>query len=335
VIEPEAPMGQAWRAAAGMLAAQIEADASDPLLNLAVQARNYYDQLATELRDSTGIDVALWREGIACVATDEVDAEILRRKVGWQQRNGYACEWLDSEQVHRRWAWLGRVKGALFSPEDGALDPELLVQALMADAKRNGATTERDRAVALETVSDRIAGVRGERARYPAREVVIAAGAWSAAIQGLPRVLPVRPVRGQMAAFKWPAGVPRAIIYHKDCYLLARGGEAILGSTMEEAGFDAEVTPSGIAQILSSTMALVPGLLRSKVVRTWAGLRPMTPDGTPLLGPEPELEGLWYATGHGRNGILLAGLTGRILAQLMEGEPASVEVTALRPDRFG
>ncbi len=110
-----------------------------------------------------------------------------------------------------------------------------------------------------------------------------------------------------MAALPWPQDIARAIVYHKDCYILARGGEAVIGSTMDEAGFQPEVTSAGLARIFGAAMALCPSLLRAKVRRTWAGLRPMTPDGLPIIGPEPLVQGLWYATGHGRNGILLAG----------------------------
>ena len=127
----------------------------------------------------------------------------------------------------------------------------------------------------------------------------------------------------------------RAIVYHKDSYLLARGGEAILGSTMEYVGFDPAVSSAGLAQIFASGLALYPGLVRSEVRRTWAGLRPVMPDGKPVLGAEPKLGGLWYACGHGRNGILLAGLTGVIMARLLCGEPAGLDLRDLRPERLG
>jgi glycine oxidase len=137
-----------------------------------------------------------------------------------------------------------------------------------------------------------------------------------------------------MAALPWPAAVPRAIVYNKDCYLLARGGEAVIGSTMEDAGFRPEVTPEGIASILRTVMSLCPGLVRAKIRRSWAGLRPMTPDALPIIGREPLLEGLWYATGHGRNGILLAGITGVLVRQLVEGETPGVGLQAFGVDRF-
>jgi glycine/D-amino acid oxidase-like deaminating enzyme len=137
-----------------------------------------------------------------------------------------------------------------------------------------------------------------------------------------------------MAALPWPAAIPRAILYTKDCYLLARGGEAIIGSTMEDVGFRPEVTPAGIASIFGAVMALCPSLIGAKVRRSWAGLRPMTPDGLPIIGGEPLLEGLWYATGHGRNGILLAGITGVLIRQLLDRETPAVGLQAFLASRF-
>jgi glycine/D-amino acid oxidase-like deaminating enzyme len=137
-----------------------------------------------------------------------------------------------------------------------------------------------------------------------------------------------------MAAVPWPSDIPRAILYHKDCYLLARGSEAIIGSTMEHVGFRSEVTSAGLARIFAATVVLCPSLIRSKVKRTWAGLRPMTPDGLPIIGGEPLLEGLWYATGHGRNGILLAGITGLLVRQLVNREAPSAALQAFAADRF-
>jgi glycine oxidase len=334
VLEPGTALGQAWRAAAGMLAPQIEADASDRLLSFGLRARDHYDGLAAELRETTGIDLALWREGIARVAMNQSEAELLQRKVAWQREQGHPCEWLEPPELRDRWPWLGPCVGALWAPQDGALDPEQLVEGLLSDARRRGTTVVTDRAVAVEHAGGRIVGVFGERGHYTATGVVVAAGAWSAQIGGLPRRLPIQPVKGQMAALKWPPAMTRAIVYHNDSYLLARGAEAILGSTMEYTGFQPEVTAEGIARIFSSTMALCPALARSKIQRTWAGLRPVTADGMPILGEDPELRGLWYATGHGRNGILLAGLTGRLVAQLVGGEAPELDIGPLAPERF-
>jgi glycine oxidase len=334
VMEQGGDQGQAWRAAAGMLAPQIEADASDPLLRLGLAARDHYENLAAALLETTGIDIGLWREGIARVAAEPSEAATLQAKVAWQQRQGYACDWRDGVELRRQWPWLGPAVGALWAPRDGALDPERLVDALLADGRRLGVTVVRDRAIAIDQSRERVNGVRGEAGAYRSLDVLIAAGAWSGRIAHLPRPLPIRPVRGQMVALPWPQGVERAIVYRDDCYLLARGGEAILGSTMEEAGFRVEVTSAGLAGIMAAALALCPALMRGKVRRTWAGLRPMTPDGLPVIGAEPRLSGLWYATGHGRNGILLSGLTGVLVRQLVNGERPSQDLTPFTPERF-
>jgi glycine oxidase len=334
VLEAGGDLGQAWRASGGMLAPQIEADGRDPLLHLGLAARDLYRALAEALRDTTGIDIGLWQEGIARVAGTDAEAVELQSKVAWQQQQGHPSDWLDAAEVRRRWPWLGPTAGALWAARDGALDPQRLVEALRADARRLGAVLVTDRAVRVVRDGERVTGVAGEADRYPAGDVVLAAGAWSGLLEGLPRPIPVQPVRGQMAALPWPANIPRAILYHKDCYLLARGSEAIIGSTMEPVGFRPEVTSAGLARIFAATVVLCPGLIRSKVKRSWAGLRPMTPDGLPIIGGEPLLEGLWYATGHGRNGILLAGITGVLIRQLLQGARPIADLIAFAPDRF-
>lgn len=334
ILEPGGHHGQAWQAAGGLLAPQIEADASDQLLTLGLAGRDLYQPLAAALHETTGVDLGLWQEGIARVAATDVEAAGLESKVVWQREQGYMCDWLEPNEVRRRWPWVGPTAGALWAPRDGALDPGQLVRALLAHAQRLGATVISDRAIRLDRAGDRVTGVTGESGRYSAGQVLVAAGAWSGLLENLPRTLPVQPMRGQMAALPWPAAVPRAIVYHKDCYLLARGSEAIIGSTMESVGFRPEVTSAGLAQIFAATLLLYPSLIRAKVRRTWAGLRPMTPDGLPIIGREPTLSGLWYATGHGRNGILLAGITGVLIRQLMDGEATAVRLQAFAADRF-
>jgi glycine oxidase len=334
ILEAGGDFGQGWKAAAGMLAPQIEADGTDPLLRLGVAAREHYFPLSRALRESTGMDIGLWQDGIARVAGDSSEARELQSKVASQREQGYLVDWLEPEEVRHRWPWLQPTAGALWSERDGALDPSKLVKGLITDACRLGATVISDKVTAIEQARGRVSGALGQAGRYAAPTVVVAAGAWSRMIDGLPRAIPLEPVRGQMAALPWPKDVGRAIVYHKDCYLLARGDEAILGSTMEYAGFNPEVTSEGIARIFAAIMTLCPGLVRGKLRRTWAGLRPVTPDGLPILGEEPRLPGLWYATGHGRNGILLAGITGVLISQLLAGEQPVTDLRALSPDRF-
>jgi len=132
----------------------------------------------------------------------------------------------------------------------------------------------------------------------------------------------------------WPAGTPPAILYADHGYVLARNGRAICGTTMEQVGFDARVTDEGVAQVLQRAARLLPGLASLPVERSWAGLRPMTSDWRPIVGPDPEVEGLWYATGHGRNGILLAALTGEIIGDLLTGGATDVDIAPMDPRRL-
>jgi glycine oxidase len=294
-----------------------------------------YTDLAPALQDTTGIDIRFWRAGIASIAVNDADAERLREHAGHQRQAGLRADWLEPEEVLERWPGVNpECRGALFSPEDGAVDPDALSRALLADARRTGAELVPQRVDGVRRDGGRVTGVVANGATRACGHVVLAAGAWTPQLAGLPRPIPVEPVRGQMAATPWPAGTPPAIIYHGHSYALARGGVAVLGSTMEHAGFDPRVTNEGMAQIFRSTVELLPALATLPVERMWAGLRPVTPDGAPLLGPDPEIAGLWYATGHGRNGVLLAALTGEIMGDLLSTGRTAVDVSSWRVDRF-
>jgi glycine oxidase len=326
--------GEGWRAAAGMLAAQVEAEPDDPIFALGVAGRAFYRREAEALREATGIDIALQQTGILQVAFSEQRATAFKAKVAWQRQQAYRADWLEPDEVREGWPWLEPGVGAFSAAEDGSLDPVALVEALLADAVASGATVVDDLAVGLDRHGGALHGVIGTAGRYAADTVVIAGGAWSGRLDQLPRPLSVEPIRGQMAAFHWPRKAPPAVVYGERCYLLRRGDELIAGSTMEHAGFDVRTTPEGLAGLIERVAMLYPALRDATPLRTWAGLRPGTPDGLPIIGPEPRCAGLWYATGHGRNGILLAGITGERVAQAIGGEPLPEKMLAFRPERF-
>ncbi|HEU5319153.1 MAG TPA: FAD-dependent oxidoreductase [Methylomirabilota bacterium] len=287
------------------------------------------------MHESTGIDIGFWRAGIAAVAFDDTAADRLKAEVARQRQAGLRCDWLEGDEVRERWPGAAPAcQGALLAPEDGALDPQALTRACLADARRLGATLRVERVTALQTANGRVTGVVTTGGTTPVDHAVLAAGVWSSQIAGLPRPLPVEPVRGQLAATAWPAGTPAGIFYHDHGYVLARGADAVLGSTMERAGFDCRVTNEGLAQIFRGAVRLLPALLQQAVRRMWAGLRPVTPDGRPILGEDPAVQRLWYAAGHGRNGILLAALTGDIIADLLTQGETDVDVSAMRVDRL-
>ncbi len=333
IFEPGPDPAAASPASAGMLAAQIE-PLDNGLVALAVRSRDQYQRLAAELGDTTGIDIGFWAGGIAAIALDDKEADQLKDAVARQRQAGLRCDWLAAADVHERWPGAAPdCHGALFAPEDGTVDPQALTRACLADARRLGAALIPERVEEVRREGGRATGVVTVAGATAAEHVVIAAGAWSAEVRGLPRPLPVEPVRGQMAAVPWPGGPP-AILYHDHCYVLARGGAALLGSTMERAGFDSRVTNEGLAQIFRGAVRLLPRLETQPVMRMWAGLRPGTPDGRPILGPDPDVQRLWYATGHGRNGVLLASLTGEITGDLLARGETDVDIAALEIGRF-
>lgn len=333
VIDGGTQTGEAWRASAGMLAPQIETPVDDPLFELGIAGREFYRENAGPLLETTHIDIGLRESGILQTAATPGEAESLKARVAWQRQHGHHCEWLGPDEVRRDWNFLAPTSGALLAPRDGYLDPVKLVEALVADAKRLGVEMIQDRITSLTHSNGKVTGVQG-REWHPAEQVVLAAGAWSGRITNLPRPISVEPVRGQLIAYPWPSGMPPVTVFGHHSYLLPRGSEAIAGTTMEHAGFVAEVTEAGVAGIRERVEALVPALREARILRAWAGLRPWTPDGRPIVGREPDLDGLWYATGHGRNGILFAGVTARIIADLISGEPTFEEAEVIRPERF-
>ncbi|HKV75950.1 MAG TPA: glycine oxidase ThiO [Gemmatimonadales bacterium] len=333
VLERGRPAGEGWRAAAGMLAPQVEAEEEDPLFELGLAGRERIAELAQPLHESSGIDIQFWQGGIVRIAHSAARVTELKARVAWQRQHGHLSDWFDEDEIRSRWPWLGPSLGGLWAPQEAAVDPVKLVEALRADAARLGARFVTEEATSLERSGNRITGVVA-RERYSAGDVVIAAGAWSGNLLGLPRPLSVEPIRGQMAALPWPAGVEPAIIFGDGGYIVARGPEALVGSTMESAGFAPDVTPAGLAEILAGVSALCPAWAQFGITRTWAGLRPVTPDGLPIIGREPKVEGLWYATGHGRNGVLLSAITGQIMARLLAGENEMDYLHPVRPERF-
>ena len=336
VIDSDSVAGNSTAAAAGMLAPLAEATSEDPTLALAVRARDMYRELVPELNEATGIEIGYWVEGVLQVAFSEEEVASARNDVAWLRQSGFTAEWLSDDEVRQRCPGLSPdIMGGILAPEDGALEPEQLREALIQSAIARGAEVEHGQVKAVECRKGKVRTVKTTDGAIDCGAVVIAAGAWSGRIQGLPRPLSVEPLRGEMAALPWPDEEPGAVVYGAGGYVLRRGGEALAGSTMEFAGFDAGVSSAGIETVLDRAVRLYPALEGQLVQREWAGLRPATPDGYPILGADPEIPNLVYATGHGRNGILMAGFTGMTVATLIDGAgPEDLDLTSFSPERF-
>lgn len=336
LLDSGSQRGAASLAAAGMLAPLAEAAAQDPILGWAVRARDLYVELAPVLLDETGIDIGVWTEGIMQLAFTDEEVAKTKSEVAWQRQSGFTSEWLSPDEVRQQAPGISEdVLGAAFAPEDGSVDPRALLKAMLKSAESKGTEIVHGKTVQQVIVGgDRAEGVKTATDTLYAGAVVIAAGAWSGTIGGMPRPLTVEPIKGQIAILDWPVEEPRTIVYGGGGYVLTRGPEMIAGSTMEHVGFDTSVTDQGLSQIQQTATRIYPSLEGAAVKRSWAGLRPMTPDGLPIVGPDPYLARLWYATGHGRNGILMAGCTGELVAQLHAGQPVEYDLSPISPSRF-
>lgn len=324
-------------AAAGMLSPLAEADRAGAFLDLLRASRRLYPSFVRELEEESGASVAYRDEGTLLVALDDSDEERLRRRYAWQRDAGLPVEWMEGEAARRLEPGLSeRTRSALRFAEDHQVDNRLLYAALERAAERAGVDVRQAEAVRLVTEEGRAAGVMlggGEEVR--AAWVVVAAGAWSGGLQGLPREIPVRPVHGELLALEAVGQSLRHVLDSPRVYLVPRlDGRVIVGATMEEVGFERRVTAGGMNRLLGAAMELVPELGGAAVVETWSGHRPGTPDGRPILGPDPDVPNLVYATGHYRNGILLTPITAEIVEDIIVGEGCRYDLRPFSPDRF-
>jgi glycine oxidase len=335
VLERSIPGAEASSAAAGILAPQMESEGPGPFLELCLRSRELYPAFASELRELTGVDVAYRPCGVLKVAFDEADLHHLDATVGWQRAMGLRAELLDGAGARALEPRLSpKALGAAHFPDDHQVDNRLLVRALSMAAARVGAEFRSGYVRGVVHEGGRAVGVDLDGEVLRADAVVLAAGSWSALVQGAgvePKA--VRPARGQMVQFQTRLPLLDRILTSEKGYLVPRAdGRIIAGSTMELVGFDKQVTAEGLARILDMALELCPELGSAPVTDMWAGFRPWTEDRNPYLGEGP-VPGLFLATGHFRNGILLAPITAKLVTQAVLGEKPSMDLTPFRYDR--
>ena len=314
IVERGEPGREASWAAGGILGAQAEAEAKGPFLELCLRSRELYPALAAELGD-----IGFSRCGVLRLAFTEEEAEQIREQQAWQSAAG-----LRAELVGHPGARL-----ALWQPDDGVVDNRKLTVALRSALGRARVPLLRARAARLRFGRDALEAVETEREILPTRRAVVAAGAWSAEVAGSGIAADALvPVRGQMIAYDAPP--PASVVFGGGGYAVPRPGRVLVGATVEHEGFDRRTTPEGLAWLREVAARLLPELAALQPAEHWAGLRPGSRDGLPLLGRT--LPGVVVATGHYRNGILLAPATAELVVQLVEG--ASPDLRAFAPGRF-
>jgi glycine oxidase len=335
--------GGTSRVAAGMLAPIAEvATAEGPLLELGLISARGYPEFVAELSRASGhADVGYLDCGTMLVARDRDEAEALDRELELRRSLGLPVHRLRASEARSREPALApAIRLALAVPDDHVVDPRKLTAAL-ADALRQAAGELREQAAvaAVALDGDRVCGVvmsDGERIASP--RVVLAAGAWCGSIEGIPPAarVPVRPVKGQILRLHDPAGpgLVTRVLRVPDGYLVPRGdGRYVIGATMEERGFDTTVTAGALFELLREASELVPGVSELVLDELSAGLRPGTPDNLPVIG-RGEPDGLYWATGHRRGGILLAPITATLVADLLIGADPPELLEPFHPARF-
>lgn len=343
LIERARPGAEASSAAAGMLAPQAEADAADGFFDFCRQSRDMYPTFAAALREETGIDSELDRTGTLYLAFTEHDQREIEKRWDWQVRAGLAVHKLNAIEARSLEPTISEnVRAALKFPDDIQVENRRLLSALVGANEKLGVRMMTGTTVESVRVNrGRLEGAETSLGFVGTGTVVVSGGAWSSFIKILDPSAPsprIEPVKGQMVCLD-SANIsprfPRHVVYSPRGYLVPRrDGRILAGSTTEEAGFDREVTAYGVHSILANALEISPLISNLPLTGAWAGLRPRARDSLPVMGSYAEVKGLFFATGHYRNGVLLAPITGELIADAIVDNVVSPDLVAFGPARF-
>jgi glycine oxidase len=323
----------ATQASAGILAPFIEAHEGGPLFELGLRSLDMYDAFVGEVSSESGLAVEYRRCGTLEVATDSAAAERLRRSASG---NGPLL-WLDAAAARAHEAALaGSIEGAVLAPVHGYVAVPPLMDALAWAALRHGVQIEAaHRVIGVRTEKDGVSISTEDGTSWSADYAVIAAGSWAGRLQlDDPALAAVRPVRGQLLRLHWRGEPLKHIVWGPDCYVVPwRNDTVLVGATVEDVGFDERTTAAGVRDLLDALCELLPEAWGATFIEARVGLRPGSADGLPLVGFSAHSDRIVYATGHYRNGVLLAPLTAHIVAELVVNGRRDPALDVLRPGR--
>ena len=342
IVEKSEPGRGATWAAAGMLAARAEAEPGEQaLLKLNLKSQEYWPEFKNRLEKTSGVPIGYRDEGTIIVALDRDDAADLEFDYKFQDSLGLNTKWLSGSKAREKEPFLSpRITNAIYSPLDHQVDNRDLADALRIAFVREGGKLQLYSEVeSIVTENGSVRGVQSNGEVIPAQFVVLAAGAWSRTIRGLAKedLPPIRPLKGQMLALRMDPNKPliRHVVWApKGIYMVPRNdGRLLIGATVEEKDFDAELTAGGILHLLRESWETLPGIDELEIDEMWAGHRPTSRDDAPVLGPT-SVEGLIIATGHHRNGILLAPITAKTISRLILTGDLPKEIEPFGIERF-
>lgn len=337
LLEKDRLAGKSSGAAAGMLAAQAELDGEGPLFQLARESRSKFIKLAAELKEISGIDIELINKGMLKIAMNEEENKVYKQIIATQQQNGEQADWLTGDDVRRKEPALDNVvTGAMYIEKDGQVEARQLTVGFLKSASILGVDIKEYVEVYSFLFSNgKVSGVVTNEGVFNSENVIVTGGAWSNKLlspTGLQ--LETYPVKGECFSVLTHRPLLSSTIFSHGCYLVPKkGGRTIVGATVNPNTFNEKVTIAGISLLMENAKRLVPSIADAEWEEAWAGIRPQTADGLPYLGEHPEYKGLFVATGHFRNGILLSPVTGEIIADLVERKPTLVNVDPFRVDR--
>jgi glycine oxidase len=322
IVEKGTIAQKASSAAAGMLGAQNELEKDRALFPIALKSRAMFPGLAEELKSLSNIDIELIQSGILRVAQTEQEVARLQSVAAYQQNEGEEVEWLSEQQVKAKEPQISQsIIGGLYMPNDGQVSPPLLTKALAQSAANLGAEIlEFTEAIDFIHENGHISGVRTGIGSFYAEKVIVAGGSWSKQIlEKLELSIDAYPVKGECFSVRIQKPIISSSIFSTGAYIVPKSGDRlIVGATERSHTFDESVQLKGLYQLMMNAIQIIPALKQAKWEKTWAGIRPQTRDGLPYLGEHPQMKGLFIATGHYRNGILLAPITGLFMADLLE-----------------
>jgi len=325
-------------AAAGMLAPNAETEKQDDFTEFCAESLNLYPDYANALFDETDVDIELDKNGTLFLAFTEADSKEISRRYEWQKSAGLQIEHLTARETLQAEPFVSPdVRESLFFPNDWQVENRRLLFALEKYAELNCIKIIENAEISnLLIEKNRIIGAETKSEKFFAPTVVLATGAWTSLIKAESFVLPqIKPIRGQIISFQTAKRLFQKVIYSPRGYIVPRAdGRILVGATVEDADFDKTITGAATEFLRETALEISPGLANLEIAEKWVGLRPFAADGLPILGAFPEVENLFIATAHYRNGILLAPLTAKVIAEKIAKNLDSEYLKIFSPQRF-